>query len=117
MLFAGSEILQSAQDVQKKLPDIIADGAPQFAEAPNWFLPAMIVLFGVNTMALIALLGWQKWGFYTLVVGVILTAIVFAQCFGIVHILSVLLFGGILVGALFGALKMGGSRSVWSQLE
>jgi len=117
LLFAGSEVLQWAQDVQTKLPDIIADGAPQFAEAPNWFLPAMIVLLGVNAMALIALLGWQKWGFYALVVGVILIAIVFAQCFGIVHLLSVLLFGGILVGALFGALKMGGSRSVWGQLE
>ena len=83
-------------------------------DASEWTFLLLAFLGAVNVMCAIALLQWQRWGFYGFCVTAAISGLVNISIgFGIVS----LLYAAIAVGALFGMLNLGKERKAWPKLE
>ena len=83
-------------------------------QAPDWFLPAMVVLGIFNLICVVALFKWKKWGFWGFCASSMLALIVNTVS-GINVGQSLLGLLGIAI--LFGVLHIGKDNKGWPQLD
>lgn len=91
---------------------------PGFASAARWIWPAMGASCLLGAFATLVILNWQKWGYFAL------CALALAEAALIFYVGAAPWAGGaallaavVWLAILFGILKMGGQRSMWSQME
>lgn len=92
--------------------------AELITSAPNWLFPALALLFAIQAVMSLVVMGWQKWGVIAMVVIPLIqvAALAYAQIpapvIGMFLILSLAP-----VAILCGLLLMGGKRSIWSEMD
>jgi hypothetical protein len=84
------------------------------ASAPPWAFPVLIVLGVSNLIFAIALLRWEKWGFWGFVASSV-GAFLVNTSIGIGT--AAALLGLLGVAVLYGVLHIGAERKGWSQLD
>jgi hypothetical protein len=96
-------------------PDYRAELEQQYPNFPGWYLPFITLCAALNVVWAIALLRWQKWAFYAM----LLTCGAMVVCFFLVErnlgADSISTIAAMLI--LFVLLKIGGPRSTWMQLQ
>lgn len=114
LLFAlsvvNAAILFAAPAMMSSLPGV--------AKVEAWLWPAMGVCSILAALLLLVILGWQKWGFYALiVVSVVEAGLIYGAGLGWMEALGALVANALVVAVLYGLLQIGGPRSMWAQME
>ncbi len=100
--------LQSSPDLAAMMPD--------FRAAPGWFMPLMAFSFVASSFCVLALLHWQRWGFFGLIFLLLVQLVFVWAALGGVAVAGGFLAIPVQIGILFLVLRMG-RPSTWSQLE
>lgn len=86
--------------------------------APTWLFPALAVLFAVQAVMSLVVMGWQRWGVIGMFVVPLLqiAALAYAQIpWQVIGMFLILSLAPVVI--LCGLLFMGGNRSLWSEMD
>jgi hypothetical protein len=99
-------------------PNVIQRLADLTAAAPDWFWPALGLLFLVNILLLIVVWYWQRWGVMGLVVVPVVQAAMIANAgLGALPAIVFLVLALGPVALLIALLNSGPKPTLWSQMD
>jgi hypothetical protein len=99
-------------------PNVIQRLADLTAAAPDWFWPALGLLFLVNILLLIVVWYWQRWGVMGLVVVPVVQAAMIANAgLGALPAIVFLVLALGPVALLIALLNSGSKPTLWSQMD
>lgn len=103
----------AAESITKALVD-----AEVITSAPGWLFPALAVLFAVQAVMSLVVMGWQRWGVVAMFVIPLIQAALAAYAsipWPVIGMLIILSLAPVAI--LCGLLGMGGRRSLWSEMD
>ncbi|MCA9268711.1 MAG: NADH-quinone oxidoreductase subunit J [Planctomycetales bacterium] len=91
---------------------------PGLETAESWLWPALGVCCAVDAALLLIVLNWQRWAYWALVVAALVEcAVLYSAHAAPLTIVGTLALAAIWLALLMGLLRLGGSQSMWAQME